>query len=91
MIAPEGTRTLTGELGPFKKGPFHVAKNTGITIIPVALIGAFEAKNKNDWRVRPGVLLTRFGDPITKKDYDDLSVDDLRNLVRSKISELLNN
>ena len=91
MIAPEGTRTLTGELGPFKKGAFHVAKNTGITIIPVALIGAFEAKNKNDWRVRPGVLSTVFGDPITKKNYDDLSLEDLRDLVRSKISELINN
>ena len=90
MIAPEGTRTLTGELGPFKKGAFHVAKNTGITIIPVALIGAFEAKNKNDWRIKPGVLLIRFGDPITKKDYEDLSIEDLRDLVRSKILELTN-
>ena len=91
MIAPEGTRTLTGELGPFKKGAFHVAKNTGITIIPVALIGAFEAKNKNDWRVKPGVLSTIFGDPITQNDYDGLSVENLRDLVRSKISELKNN
>jgi len=90
-IAPEGTRTLTGELGSFKKGAFHVAKNTGITIIPVALIGAFEAKNKNDWRVKPGVLSTRFGDPITKKNYDELSVEELRDLVRLKISELINN
>ena len=91
MIAPEGTRTLTGNLGPFKKGAFHVAKNTGITIIPVALIGAFEAKNKNDWQVKPGALLTIFGDPITQKEYDDLSVADLRDLVRSRISELINN
>lgn len=91
MIAPEGTRTLTGNLGPFKKGAFHVAKNTGITIIPVALIGAFEAKNKNDWRVKPGALSTIFGDPITQKEYDDLSVADLRDLVRSRISELINN
>ncbi len=91
MIAPEGTRTLTGELGPFKKGAFHVAKNTGITIIPVALIGAFEAKSKNDWRVKPGVLSTIFGDPITQNDYDGLSVENLRDLVRYKISELKNN
>ena len=90
MIAPEGTRTITGELGVFKKGAFHVAKNTGITIIPLGLVGAFEAKNKNDWRVRPGVLSTIFGDPITKKDYEDLSIEDLRDLVRSKILELTN-
>ena len=90
MIAPEGTRTLTGELGAFKKGAFHVAKNTGITIIPLGLVGAFEAKNKNDWRVRPGVLSTIFGDPITKKEYEDLSIEDLRDLVRSKILELTN-
>ena len=90
MIAPEGTRTLTGELGAFKKGAFHVAINTGITIIPVGLVGAFEAKNKNDWRVRPGVLSTIFGDPITKKEYEDLSIEDLRDLVRSKILELTN-
>ena len=91
MIAPEGTRTRTGNLGSFKKGAFHVAKNTGITIIPVALIGAFEAKNRNDWRVKPGILSTIFGEPITQKEYDDLSVADLCDLVRSRISELINN
>ena len=41
IIAPEGTRTTTGEMGVFKKGPFHLAKNTGITIVPVALLGAY--------------------------------------------------
>ncbi len=48
LISPEGTRTLTGELGQFKKGPFHLAKNTGATIVPIGLIGAFEAKKKKD-------------------------------------------
>ena len=47
MIAPEGTRTLTGKLGPFKKRSVSCGKNTGITIIPVGLIGAYKAKNKN--------------------------------------------
>lgn len=89
MIAPEGTRTLTGDLSPFKKGPFHVAKNTGITIVPVGLIGAYQAKNKNDWRLKPGILTTVFGDPITHEQYKNLSIDELRSLVRVKIKSLI--
>lgn len=89
MIAPEGTRTLTGELGPFKKGAFHVAKNTGITIIPVGLIGAYKAKNKNDWRIKPGVLTTVFGDPIVQAEYEHLSLNELQEIVREKISILI--
>jgi|TARA_B100000508_G_scaffold109591_1_gene87751 1-acyl-sn-glycerol-3-phosphate acyltransferase len=89
MIAPEGTRTLTGELGTFKKGPFHVAKNTGVTIIPMGLLGAYSAKSKSDWRIKPGVLTTVFGDPITNEDYANLSVEELQKLVKKKISELI--
>ena len=89
MIAPEGTRTLTGDLGHFKKGAFHVAKNTGITIVPVGLKGAYSAKNKNDWRLKPGVLITNFGKPITYEQYKKMSVDDLRDMVKLKISELI--
>ena len=89
MIAPEGTRTLTGKLGPFKKGAFHVAKNTGITIVPVGLIGAYKAKNKNDWRIKPGVLTTVFGDPIVQAEYEHLSLNELQEIVREKISILI--
>lgn len=89
MIAPEGTRTLTGRLNAFKKGPFHVAKNTEITIVPVGLMGAYDAKNKNDWRIKPGILTTIFGDPILYDEYKDLSLDELRSMVRVKIAKLI--
>ncbi len=89
MIAPEGTRTLTGRLNEFKKGPFHVAMNTKITIVPVGLVGAYDAKNKNDWRIRPGVLTTVFGDPISYEEYKNLSLDELRSMVRLKIENLI--
>ena len=91
MIAPEGTRTLDGELGKFKKGAFHVAKNTGVTIIPVGLLGAYNAKNVNDWRISPGSLITVFGDPIYKSEYENLNVHELSSLVKSKISQFVNN
>tara|TARA_B100000287_G_scaffold305504_1_gene288735 strand:- start:1318 stop:1911 length:594 start_codon:yes stop_codon:yes gene_type:complete len=89
IIAPEGTRTLDGELGVFKKGPFHIAKNTGITIVPIALIGAFEAKRKNDWKLMPGMITTRFGSPIRKEEYENLSIEEIRDLTKTRIRMLI--
>jgi len=89
IISPEGTRTLTGEMGQFKKGAFHVAKNTGITIVPVGIQGAFDAKNKNDWRLTPGILTLHFGELIKKEEYNNMTVEQLRDFTRNKISELI--
>ena len=89
IISPEGTRTLTGELSPFKKGPFHLAKKTGATIVPIGLHGGLKAKKKDDWRLSPGILTTRFGTPITKKEYGDLTVDEIKDLVRERIQHLI--
>ncbi len=88
LISPEGTRTLTGELQIFKKGGFHVAKHTGATIVPMGFIGTFSAKPKIDWRIKPGVLLAQIGRPIRAEDYQDMSVEELRDLVRGKIKIL---
>jgi len=90
MIAPEGTRSLDGKLGNFKKGPFHVAKNTGITIIPVGLKGAYQAKNKKDWRIKPGILTTVFGKPITQAEYENMSIEVLSNKVKNEIKKMIN-
>ena len=89
IIAPEGTRTLNGDMGTFKKGPFHLAKKTGATIVPIALIGAFDAKKKSDWRLMPGFISTRFGKPIKKSEYEDLSVEQIRDLTKTKIQKLI--
>ena len=89
IIAPEGTRTISGEMGAFKKGPFHVAKNTGITIVPIALIGGLKAKTKTDWRLKPGIIKTIFGEPIHQSEYSTLSVEDLRDLVKRRIEDLI--
>jgi 1-acyl-sn-glycerol-3-phosphate acyltransferase len=42
-IAPEGTRSVTGELGPFKKGAFYLALESGLPILPVTLRGTRDA------------------------------------------------
>ena len=88
LIAPEGTRTLTGKMGEFKKGIFHLSLNTGITIIPIGLIGAYNSKQKNDWRIYPGRITVRIGKPVKKDYYQKMSIDELRDDIRNKISIL---
>ena len=88
-ISPEGTRTLTGKMNEFKKGPFHVAFNTGVTIIPVALKGGYAAQNKNDWRIKPGTIKTEFGNPIQKKDYEKMDIVTLSNRVKHEIQKMI--
>jgi 1-acyl-sn-glycerol-3-phosphate acyltransferase len=90
MIAPEGTRSLDGKLSNFKKGAFYVAKNTGITIIPIGLKGAYKAKNKKDWRIRPSILTTVFGEPITQSHYENMTVDMLAEKVKMEIQTMIN-
>ena len=89
LIAPEGTRSKDGSLGEFKKGAFHIAKNTGISVVPVIINGAYEAKKKTDWRLSPGIIDICFTDIITQDFYSDMSVGQLRDYVRQKIKDFV--
>ena len=51
--------------------------------------GAFEAKKKTDWRLKPGMIKAKFGNPIHFSKYSNLSVEELRDFVKSKIQILL--
>ena len=48
-----------------------------------------EAKRKDNWRLKPGVLTTRFGKPIKVEEYGDLEVEEISELVRSRIETLI--
>lgn len=64
-ISPEGTRSRTGLLAPFKKGGFHVATQLGIPIIPAWIEGAREMIAPDQFRViYDGTCTVRFGAPI---------------------------
>ena len=73
-IFPEGTRTITGKLSPFKKGGFHMAKNTNTPILPIVVKGLFEIKPKNRWIIKPQEATMIIGKPITvtNKNIDTL-------------------
>ena len=82
LIAPEGTRSKTGVMGPFKKGPFHLSLATGSPVCPIRIRGAFEAKNTGSWRLRPGFISVEFL-PLVHVE-EGMSVDDLLREARRR-------
>lgn len=89
VIFPEGTRSATGELLPFKKGAFMLALHTHVDIVPVAVVGTRHVMPKGGWRVRSGEVIVRFGPAIQTAGYDEQNRDELIRRVRSAIEELL--
>lgn len=64
LMFPEGTRTPPGEVGPLKKGPFHLALTAQVPVLPVGVEGAAEVLPPGSWRIEPGVIRVRVGEPI---------------------------
>ncbi|HEY0674054.1 MAG TPA: lysophospholipid acyltransferase family protein [Longimicrobiales bacterium] len=89
VIFPEGTRSPTGELLPFKKGAFMMALRTGIEIVPAAVLGSRAVQKKGDWRVRAGRIIVRFGPPIDSSQYDEAHREELMLAVRERIESML--
>lgn len=89
MIFPEGTRSADGRLKEFKKGAFMLALRTGLEIVPAAVIGSRGVQKKSDWRVRPGRIIVRFGEPIDTKTFDEAHREELTAVVHERIANLL--
>jgi 1-acyl-sn-glycerol-3-phosphate acyltransferase len=87
-VLPEGHRTLNGEVSPFKKGPFHLAKNTRADILPFGINGLFEYQSKGSLNLTPGIVRVTIGEPIPYKAYKRLSVTALRNKLYTEIRAL---
>jgi len=64
LVFPEGTRGEGDRLLPFKKGAFVMALRAGVPIVPVVVRGARGIKRKGDFRVYPGSIEVRIGEPI---------------------------
>jgi 1-acyl-sn-glycerol-3-phosphate acyltransferase len=65
IMFPEGTRSASGELQPFKKGAFVLAIQSGVDVVPAAIFGSREVMKKGSLLIRPGTVRVRFGAPIS--------------------------
>jgi 1-acyl-sn-glycerol-3-phosphate acyltransferase len=89
LIFPEGTRSRTGELLPFKKGGFVMALKAQAPIVPVAIKGARAAMRKGSPWIQPVTIQVSFGEPILTTG---LGIDDRDQLVadvRGEVERLL--
>jgi len=75
LMFAEGTRTRDGRLQPFKRGPFHLALEARVPVVPVAITGSWLILPPDSWRVRPGPVRVEFLEPIDVLAHlpDDIS------------------
>jgi 1-acyl-sn-glycerol-3-phosphate acyltransferase len=89
LIFPEGTRSPTAELLPFKKGGFIMAIKAQAPIVPVAVSGGRDAMRKGSAIIRPVMVEVRIGEPVPTAGYSLADRDLLIAIVRGRIEALL--
>ena len=89
LIFPEGTRSRTGEMLPFKKGGFVMAIKAGAPIVPVAISGGRHAMQRGSSIIRPVRISIRVGRPVETVGVSLDERDELIALVRERITALL--
>jgi 1-acyl-sn-glycerol-3-phosphate acyltransferase len=86
MILPEGTRSPTGELLPFRNGAFRIAVDRQLPILPIAVAGTREAMAKHSLRFGYSRAIARVLEPIETRGMTVDDVPALREHTRSVIA-----
>jgi long-chain acyl-CoA synthetase len=95
LIFPEGTRTFTGELQPFKKGSAILVRELRVPVLPVAIAGAFEVWPKASARIRLRQIKIAFAPPLQVEEMGPLLPDydadyaRITQRIRAEVNELL--
>lgn len=91
MIFPEGTRSDDGSLQAFKAGGFVMAKDLGVPILPITVVGAHKVLPNNSVDLFPGEIQLVIHEPIPADQVASLSVQELiersRNAIASAMQE----
>lgn len=88
VIFPEGGRSATGQVQPFLTGAFYIAIKAKVEIIPVALVGTYEALPMNTFHIRPHPIKVVVGEPIPTAGYSLRDMDALASRVQKAVEDL---
>ena len=86
-VFPEGTRSADGKLLPFKKGPFHLAMESGVAVVPMTIYGTEKMMPKKTWKISKGTATLIFHPPMFPAEFADR--ERLMNAVRAQIASSL--
>lgn len=93
VLAPEGTRSVSPKVLPFKKGAFHLAMQAGVPIVPVVIRNAGDVAPKGDFVFRPATVDVEVLAPVDTSDWDvehlDEHVREVRNLFLAALNQPL--
>jgi 1-acyl-sn-glycerol-3-phosphate acyltransferase len=90
-IYVEGKRSFDGKLLPFKKGPFYLAIECGVPVVPVTITGTHDAMPKARFAIKPGQVKVVFHPPIDPKDFGtrECLMEKVRKVIDSGLPEEL--
>jgi len=88
-IYMEGHRSFDGKLLPFKKGPFYLAMECGVPVVPVTITGTHDVMPKGRFALKPGVVTVIFHPPIEPKDFGNREclMEKVRSVIDSGLPE----
>lgn len=87
IIFPEGTRSRSGRLQPFKKGAFSLATEAGVPVVPTVVTGSYDIMRPDSWMIRAQTVHLRFAEPVLPAPRE--SSDALTERVRAIIAGVL--
>ncbi len=88
-IAPEGTRSTTPTLGPFKKGAFHIAMQAGVPVVPIVFRNALDVLPRGALVMRAGTVECVVLPPIDTSSWTRDTLDEEIEAIREKYLDVL--
>ena len=80
----EGKRSFDGKMLPFKKGPFYLARECKVPVVPITISGTEKVMPKARFAIRPGTVTVEFHDPIEPSDFGE------RDCLMAKVRAAIN-